>query len=246
MNYKVKIITSNKNFTIETLDEILNKEYKFTKFSKFGYSEPLKHKIFKNCSAKAIELFNTYENIIIKGTKKFYLSNMRFPNGISIWNIDFTDKNISTTTINEVIDLMESFAKNSQLLFAHFSTEAEFDIKHKEIDDCSVGWEGVSVWDYENFLPGVYWYTLFGSELVNTLGEHKLTNIPNVNYVKTPNNCISFHLKEPINSDNWKQRQKSLDDLGYLIHPNLFYKKGIDKSNLNHLKAYKTYLKALK
>ena len=144
--------------------------------------------------------------------------------------------------ISEVLSFIELFSRNDQLLYGYLSSEDEYDDKHKIIEGSGVSWKGVSQWDFLEFLPGVHWYSIFGKELVNSIGQDVFNNLKDVIFTNPDNQSIAFHLKSPV--ENNDSRMKELENIETQIGKKCFFNKNSKESNYSHPDSYKKYLKS--
>jgi hypothetical protein len=247
MQIEFSIIANQKKITESSFLNFLDKGMKgVLKLTKFDYKEPLKRTLELNNLKEPLELFNYYSNIIFKGKNKSSISIQSTREGLFflLGHVDLKEKDLISNT-SDLIILLEIFSENSQILFGNICTEDEYDFKHKVVKEYSYGWKGVSIMDFMNLLPGVYWYTIFGKELVEAVGVEKFKNIPNVIYTEPKNGCIAFHLDEPIDAVDYESRIKLENKIAKKIGENYFFDKEKKEGEYSHPKKFKDYLNSL-
>jgi len=203
----------------EFLREIVNGRLKF---NKFDYKEPVKQTI--NNPEEIVTMLTDYGNIILTGKNKSNITAWlgdEYPTALQ-GHFNLKDKGFG---IDDVISLIEILAKDDYLLFAGIYSEDEFDLKHKIVKQYSYTWKGISPADFMEHIPGIYWYTIFGKELVQVIGKEKFKNLPNVTYTAPKDGCIAFHLNEPIESDDLVSRLSKENELANIIGKNYFFDK---------------------
>lgn len=212
-------------------------------FSKYGYTEPLKNKVVGSQDS-LLELWNKYLSIIVKGSDSFWFSASAESSGIISCGGGISTKNITEKKIKDLIQFIEYFSVNDCLIYAYLSDEDTYDEKHKLVDEYSYSWKGSSIYDFFEYLPGIYWYTAFGKEYINCIGIEKLENLEGITYTHLEENRIAFHLIEQL--DEGKSLLKEIENIEEQIGENYFYSKHRNVENLRHPKGFKEFLKSLK
>lgn len=216
------------------------------KLAKFDYKEPLKKHLTIDSFDEVSDMFNNYSNLILKGKDKSSISVKQYREGVVLW-MGYADINEDTLNedLNDVITLLECLAENNQMLFGKICTVDEHDAKHKVTTEHSYGWEGTSINDFLEYLPGIYWYTIFGKELVWAIGEKKMLNISNVVYTNPGDGCIGFYLNETINADNYDKRIETENAIVQEIGRDFFFNKNEKIRYFSHPRVFKDYLASL-
>lgn len=244
MQIKFRFFTKN-NFD-KSLTDFLKKGIEGTlKLEKYDFKEPLKQSLDSNSTDEVIQMLSNKGNLILKGKNKCSISCWRYAEGFTSFTCNLVLNEKSKKNIPEIISLLEIFAKHSNIIYGCIATEEEYDLKHKVTTEYSYGMEGVSRFDFAKFLPGVYWYTIFGKELVNAIGEEKLKNLPSVIYTEPKNGCIAFHLDEAIESDNSEFRIQKEKQIASIIGEYYFFDRNKDVNTLSHPKQFLGFLKSL-
>lgn len=241
MNLQFVIYTTNDFTEGEAFKAFLAKGIEGPmKLAKYDYKEPVKQQI--NNIEEVLTILTDYGNVILKGANKALITashNYYVPT--TIWRGHPVLK-AKGTTIADVISLIEILANDNKILFGGLYTEDEYDAKHKIVKQYSYGWRGVSHDDFMKCIPGVYWYTIFGKELTDTIGTEKLNNLPGVVYTNPGNGCVAFHLDEPIESDDLEGRLAKEEALAKMIGRNYFFEKG-NPEDFRHPKVFLEFLK---
>ncbi|MBE99388.1 hypothetical protein [Flavobacterium coralii] len=244
MEIEFTFISNNKRFLKKNFFDFLSEGLEnILSLNKYDYKEPVKRNLHVDNFDNVLEILNNYSGIILKGKNKSFITSQISNLGITYWSGSIILKENQIYQITDLIKLIEKFSFNNQLLFAFITEKEEFEFKHRVTTEHSYGWDGVSLHNFLNFLPGVYWYTFFGSDLVNTIGKEKLQTLKGVKYSENLNDDnIAFHLNEPITSDS-EDRIEIENNIALQIG-NFFYNKK-DKSYKHHEK-FKLYLDTLK
>lgn len=240
MKVTLHLIIRTEKFDSKTLLKILSNQ--FLKFTKFGRTEPLKNKIDLESLEAISELYEDDLSIILGGNKYTSFSGDAWPNGFLLLGGVFELKKKEVNDIHNLFEFVNAFSNNESLLYGYVCSEDEYDDKHKVVDEYSHSWKGVSTWDYEEFLPGVHWYTIFGKELVNAIGKEKFECLKNVSFVDVGDESLAFHLNTPI--DKLEDRQKELIEIEKQLGESYFFGKEKEEGAYAHSGAYKEYLKA--
>lgn len=246
MNIEFLIITKSKELSENIFLKFLEKSINgVLKFNKYDYKEPLKKELDINKLIEVKQMFDYYGNALFKGKNKQSMSVNSYNEGINIWMGSLViNKNLSNS-ISDIISLIEFFSDKDQIIFGNICSEVEYNLKHKVLTQHSYSWKGVSRFDFFKFLPGIYWYTIFGKELVESIGKDKFKNLPNVTYTKPKDGCIAFHLNEPIDSEDLEARIAKEKELAKIIGQNYFYDKEGNIDSFSHPKQFLDFLKSL-
>lgn len=94
----------------------------------------------------------------------------------------------------EWLGWMARFVEAGPALFGHGESIDEYDTKHLVETEGSRGWIGTSVAELSEFLPGVYWMTVFGPQLVERL---QLAELPGVEVRRLRGPQVMLVLDEP-------------------------------------------------
>lgn len=241
MNIKFEAIIRTEHFDTATFADLIQYESHLIEITKYDYFEPLKKTVDKHNIQPILELFDYHLSIIFKGKKRFWASFSSTRQGVLFVGGGLTLAKKDVSNISELTRFLELFSRNNQLLYAYLCTEDEFDDKHKVVDKSSYGWEGVSQWDFQDFLPGVHWYTLFGKELVNSIGEDVFSNVDGVTRTEPADGAIAFHLNSQI--ENNESRQAELEAVEVQIG-DYFYNRHKKEGTYKHPAAFKAYIES--
>lgn len=246
MNIEFLIITKSNKLSETILPYFLKKENNgILSFNKYDYKEPLKKQLDVNNLEEPKRLFEYYGNLIFKGKNKSSMSINSYKEGFAFWMGSITaNKNISQVT-RELISLIESISANNCFIYGKLCSEKEYDLKHKVTTEWSYSWKGVSRFDFMKFLPGIYWYTIFGRELVDSIGKEKFKDLPNVVYTTTEKGCVSFHINEPIENEELEHRVQLEREIANMIGDKYFFDKTKDINTLGHHPKFIDFLKSL-
>jgi len=89
------------------------------------------------------------------------------------------------------------FLEAAPVLFAHGEIKPEHDAKHlNELVDRR-RWLGASLRELMTFLPGIYWLTVFGPDLKQTIDVERLADLPEVTLHHLASDQTAVVLNEP-------------------------------------------------
>ncbi len=83
------------------------------------------------------------------------------------------------------------------VLFAHGEIKPEHDAKHLDESVDRRRWIGASLRELMAFLPGIYWLTVFGHELRQTIDVERLAGMPEVTVHQLASDQTAVVLNEP-------------------------------------------------
>jgi hypothetical protein len=234
-------------FQFDTLQKLINLPFKKIVLLKYGSHERDMKKFIDTSSADLISHWDHYLSILIKGKNQlfFSLDTSRSGQIYGGGGGDFAEKSMDLV-LKDLILIMNTLNENGALIFAAINSQELHDQRHKvttkfESGGSAYGWEGSSIHDFLDLLPGVTWYTFFGAHYVQCLGANKLQNIDNITYINSENGAIAFHHKKSIN----ELLLSDLEAVEAQIEPQYFYSKKRDRNKLCHPKGFKAYLLSL-
>ena len=226
-NYRLKLKTLNKDVTLKSTRQLV------TLFKKPPFNIEKYDRVERAKKEFAIEnIGDIHEHlkcaIMLKGKSKNLNASIsaRFgPLGIMLWTFFLkTSKPLTADFLDIVTNpFLQEFQSILPVLYGNCSSDKEHSWLHDHITyydggGSSEGWKGCTMDDFLKFLPGIYWYNFFGSELVNALGADKVKAIKDVSVTAFKNGSISFHLNEPADTDDLGARATKLysiaDSLG--------------------------------
>ncbi len=238
------LILRTEKFDSKTWGDFLNIKSSLIQPTRYGYTEPLKLKIEtdNNSAEDIIALYDHYLSIIFRGKKKFWFSASANSLGLLMCGggIELKEKELSK--VAELIDFMQLFAQNDQLLYGYFCIRPEYDALHKVVKGSSYGWKGVSMWDFMDFLPGLHWYTIVGNDLAEAIGRDKFKNLKEVQYTLDNEQAIAFHLDNKLS--DWEDNRIKLKQLEAQIGEHYFWGKEKAPETYAHPDSYKEFLKS--
>ncbi|NOQ71760.1 MAG: hypothetical protein GQ574_07160 [Crocinitomix sp.] len=234
-------------FQEKTLLKLFSKEYNTIVLEKFGYSESKMTKVDSSYKANVKAHWKQYMSILIKGKNRLHISLSTDQSGQIHGGGGIT---VSIKNLNSALeDLMQIFNilnDSGALIFASLDSREIYDQRHKvvtrfESGGSSYGWEGSSMWAFQDYLPGISWFNFFGEDYVNAIGKSNLSDLEGIVYGKSKNEAIAFY-------SNKNMVDTSLMDLEAIesqIGENYFFSKERVIENLHHPIQFSQFLKSL-
>lgn len=137
---------------------------------------------FTDDSSEAHRIFGLGKMIFIKGTRDGFLCKIERWRGnlviINIWwnEAAFGREASRARWLEWIFRLLEAHPA----LFGYGTPQREYDAKHRVETSESTSAVGVSHAELHEFLPGIYWMTVFGFELRHALDVERLRDMPGV------------------------------------------------------------------
>ncbi len=106
------------------------------------------------------------------------------------------------------------------------------------------GAKGVSIRDFFRFLPGIYWLTIFGPELVRAFGAERITGLPGVRTETIGEDQIAMILDEPPVPEDMEGRLGREAELAEALGAEFFFDRERDPSELRQVPELSEALEA--
>ena len=255
MKYIYEFYTVNLNVSVDAIKTFVNNTTNSAiDVKKYGSFEPCKESFDLDHVDDILKRIKTGLLLkgVVRGRKTIGSSQIDWNNGITRWwfQVDLK-KEIDKNLLQILYGVMTSMNEVNPVLYGFLCSEAEYDRLHKDVvyfDDGGTkeSWKGGSSADFSECLPGIYWFNFFGKELVNAFGMEKLNTIADVEYLGLAENCVAFHLKEPIDAKDLNLRSGRLFKINQHIGSSYFYNLvNEEEMNFAHPQSFKNYLGAV-
>ncbi|NEQ98561.1 MAG: hypothetical protein F6K30_17875, partial [Cyanothece sp. SIO2G6] len=161
--------------------------------------------------SKAEHASQIYENdglLFVKGEKDGFLGQFsQYRKGLSIWNIWLNLGAMQGRKQHKWLNWMCRLFNDLPALYCGGASLIEFNEKHAVVKEIPGGGRvsgtiGISTAEFYQYLPGLYWLNIFGSDLVNFFGEHKILNIEGVSSTLLKAGQVMFHLNDSVIPDD--------------------------------------------
>ncbi len=159
---------------------------------------------------EASMLFNKKHQLFVVGSKNGFIG--MFSNvgkGLMRWNFWFNIDKQWNQIQPIFLRWLYALVEDLPVLFASACSVDEYEAKHQIVqttDNSSNikirGSIGDKTSDFYHYLPGIYWLTIFGSDLVSGLGRTKLLNTPLAIVEEITAEQIALRLDIPITGSN--------------------------------------------
>jgi len=160
--------------------------------TRYDSSEPLKQTYDTSKSGEGLELLRNGGLILSGGARTISIREQ--PTGLTYWRFHLDEDEAPAA----VVELVERFNEALPVVYGRACGAEEYDAKHKVVDEHSYGWEGTSMWDFQDFLPGVYWLTVFGAKLRESFDFVPLESLAGVRLVDLAHDGLCVRLDEPV------------------------------------------------
>jgi hypothetical protein len=169
---------------------------------KFDAVERARRPFSETALAEALELAGEEGELFVRGRDGFVAQLSTPVQGIALWRVWLDAKAVQGKRGGAWIDWLLGVAEEHPALFGLGCSVAEYDAKHKEVTISprgvqSIGAVGKSNQEFLCFLPGIYWLTLFGAELVETFGA-ELARLPGTRARPLAGGQFAVQLEEPV------------------------------------------------
>jgi len=172
---------------------------------------------FTDDSSEAHRVFTLGKMLFIKGSRDGFLCKIdRWRGDLVIvdiwWNEDAFEREAAR---GRCLDWLFRMIEAHPVLFGYGTPQREYDAKHRVTTAGSIGAVGVSHAELHEFLPGIYWMTVFGSELRHALELERVRDVPGVRLQYVVPDQAVLMLEEPPSSadlDARLARQREIAD----------------------------------
>jgi hypothetical protein len=114
------------------------------------------------------------------------------------------------------------------VLFGYGCSEAEFMAKHSEAETFDnggsvEGWVGSSSPEFRDYLPGLYWLTIFGPELTGHFDVSAVERVGGVGMRRLAQDQVALHLDDPVVPLDMNDRLRKEAELAELLGVEYFF-----------------------
>src|SRR5204862_5766600 len=118
--------------------------------------------------------------LFVRGGKDSFLGFFKQqPGNLSTWNFWLDVRAMRGRKVERWLEWFFRLCSELPILYGFGCSEAEYDAKHRYVKVVpgvgrASGAVGVSIAEFYQYLPGLYWLTIFGPELAQAFGQSKL------------------------------------------------------------------------
>ena len=114
------------------------------------------------------------------------------------------------------------------VLYGFGCSVEEYEAKHRRVrrlpgGRTARGAVGVAIAQFWQFLPGIYWLTIFGAELVRAFGKEKPAQLPGVETIELAAGQVAILSDGPAVPDNMEERLKQEQRIADILGPTFFF-----------------------
>lgn len=254
--YFIRLRTKKNDLTQVVLKRIINllnsKPFTITLYDKVERCK-------KNFSQENIEdIARLFKSLILMKGKNSKVSvtvkaSLDSDFGIVWWTFFVnSSKKITEDFFKEIIEFITLFNAAHTIIYGFMTSDKEYKYLHEDIvyyDDGSRvdGMAGVSMKEFSEFLPGIYWFNIFGKELSESLDIRKVKSIPNAVYSKIGREAVAFYLNEPIDVETMEIRGPKLYGIAKYLGAEYFFNiVNRDETTYRHPLKFRQYLEKIK
>lgn len=167
--------------------------------------------------------------LFVKGKRNLFLAVFtRQTERLSTWDFYLPVNALSGAKKDLWLDWIFDLCGKIPVIFGFGCSELEFYTKHERVKNLPGGgrvteWAGISFQELALYLPGFYWLTIFGKDLVNFFGEERLLNIPKIKAVTLDSGQIALLMKQPLMPDDMQNRFSDARSISEKIGENYFF-----------------------
>lgn len=171
---------------------------------------------------KASEIFGAEGMLFVRGSKdSFTAMFMRQHGGWGMWNFWWDVKAMMQQKRDPWLQWLFKLCRELPPFYGFGCSVDEYDAKHTVVEDVPGGsvtrTVGASAREFYEFLPGLYWMTIFGTHLVDHFGA-RLESLDRANFIKLNSSQAAVVLDEPVVPQDIDERlrieSQLIDSLG--------------------------------
>jgi hypothetical protein len=177
----------------------------------------------------ALKLYQNEGFLFIRGEKDGFLGVFaKQPRGLSTWDIWLDLKALQGEKAKLWLDWIFRLCSNLPVLYGCGFSLAEYNAKHAYVRELPGGRSvsgtiGVSIAEFYQYLPGLYWLTIFGAELVQAFSKSTIIALPNVEVFSLDSQQIAMCLNQAVLTDNMEQRLQTESQLADILGAQFFF-----------------------
>lgn len=178
----------------------------------------------------ATELYQNYRLLFVRGGKDNFLAvfSEETPS-LSKWTFWLDVRSMRGEKAKYWLEWLFHLCGELPILYGFACSTEEYDAKHTtvEILPDALGYAtstvGVSTAEFYQYLPGLYWLSIFGPELVQEFGKSRLLMLPGVKSFAIGSMQVAIWFDEPVLPEKKELRLKAESHIADLIGPQFFF-----------------------
>src|SRR5262249_21168283 len=150
--------------------------------------------------------------LFVRGEKDgFVASFSERREGWANWEIWLNVRALQGAKMKRWLDWFFSLCGELPVLYGFGCPVSEHDAKHLRVRQtptggAATGAVGVASREFYQYLPGVYWLTVFGPELTKGLGANRIKSLPGIRTFPLKSQQIAICLDQPVAPKNMDER----------------------------------------
>jgi hypothetical protein len=194
---------------------------------KFGSTERARTEFdAEDCSA-ASEVYSDERMLFVRGKKNSFTAMcMSVSARLALWNFWWDLKVMEGRKRDVWLEFLYRILRELPPYYGSACSVKEYDAKHVVVKmsqaGAVTGSVGISAVEFQKFLPGVYWLTIFGGDLVEHFGS-KLESPPHARSVALNPSQVVIILDGPVVPDNMPERIRAETELGEFLGAEYFF-----------------------
>jgi hypothetical protein len=194
------------------------------------------------------ELYDREGYLFVRGAQDSFLAALsRHSRQLTTLSFYLDAKALRGKTERVWLDWLFAVCEAFPVLFGYAATSEEYKAKHQMRKPMPDGtrvteWLGISISEFARFLPGVYWLTFFGPELVQHFGPRNLMHLPNTRAFSIGATQIAVCLDEPVKPSNMEDRLRIEATIAERLGKQFFFDRNHPEAELQPVPALQAAL----
>lgn len=186
---------------------------------------PFRH----DAAEDAARLYEDDRMLFVKGRKdKFNAMFKPQPGGPAKWYFGLDLKVMEGEKAERWLEWFFRLCGELPVLYGLGCSVAEYETKHQRVrtypdGSTSTGAVGISTAEFWQYLPGLYWLTIFGAELVRTFGAARLESLPGVKVYESSAGQMGIRIDEPVVPADMNRRLEKETQLADALGAQYFF-----------------------
>jgi hypothetical protein len=175
---------------------------------------------------EASRMYGGQRMLFVRGAKDSFLAMfMQQHGGWATWNF-WWDAKAMTRRHDAWVEWLLNLCRKLPPFFGLGCSVAEYDAKHTLVETVPGGTatseKGTSSANFYEYLPGLYWLSIFGPQLTDHFGI-RLQSLPNTNLFTLNSAGVAVLLDEPAIPEDMNERLQTEADLAELLGSKYFF-----------------------
>ncbi|MEU9457287.1 hypothetical protein [Streptomyces sp. NPDC048312] len=175
----------------------------------------------------ACDIYSAEDVLFVRGSNAgFKAMFSQLTDTLAKWTFWWNLEAMAGPTCDSWLNWLYELSRKLPPYYGYACSVAEYEAKHEIVDADETGSTirtvGVSAADFQRFLPGVYWITIFGMELVDHFGP-KLQSLPNTQCVRITPSQTAVLLNSPVTPKSMNERLRTETHLAELLGSKYFF-----------------------